>query len=335
MGNGVSIKAGIVGGAGYTGGELLRLLTNHPNVEIAFVHSKSQAGKPVYEVHKDLLGDTELYFKDTLQEDVDVLFLCVGHGEAKKFVEAEKLPVSIRIIDLSQDYRWNESIREATVEASGRTFVYGLPELQREEIKQAQNIANPGCFATAIQLALLPLAEQNQLQQEIHISGITGSTGAGQSLSATSHYSWRDGNISNYKVLQHQHLNEIRRTLAGMQQDDLAEINFVPYRGPFTRGILCTSYLNSTLSIEEAEQMYKSYFRSHPFVTIADSIPDLKQVTNTNKCLLYLEKHDDKLVITSLIDNLLKGASGQAVQNMNLMFGLEETAGLKLKASAF
>ena len=335
MDNGISIKAGIVGGAGYTGGELLRLLVHHPNVEIAFVHSKSQAGKPVYAVHKDLLGDTHLNFTDTLQTEVDVLFLCVGHGEAKKFVEAEQLPQSIKIIDLSQDFRWNESIKEAAVEASDRTFVYGLPELQRNEIKQARNIANPGCFATAIQLALLPLAEQNLIGQEVHVSGITGSTGAGQSLAATSHYSWRDGNISNYKVLNHQHLNEIRRTLAGMQEKELPGINFVPYRGPFTRGILCTSYLNSNLSIDEAGQLFESFYRSHPFVTVSDTTPDLKQVTNTNKCLLHLEKQGDKLVITSMIDNLLKGASGQAVQNMNLMFGLSETAGLKLKASAF
>ena len=335
MANEVSIKAGIVGGAGYTGGELLRLLLNHPYVEVAFVHSKSQAGTPVYETHKDLLGDTELYFTDSLQTDVDVLFLCVGHGEARKFVEAENLPPRIKLIDLSQDFRWNESSKDATIDAFDRKFVYGLPELQRADIEQALNIANPGCFATAIQLALLPLASQKLIQQEVHVSGITGSTGAGQSLSTTSHYSWRDGNISNYKVLQHQHLNEIRRTLSGMQEETLPGINFVPYRGPFTRGILCTSYLKCDLNIEEAKQLYKSYYRSHPFVTVTDSTPDLKQVTNTNKCLLYLEKHDDILVITSLIDNLLKGASGQAVQNMNLMFGLEETAGLKLKASAF
>lgn len=335
MGNGVSIKAGIVGGAGYTGGELLRLLVHHPNVEVAFVHSKSQAGKPVYQVHKDLLGDTDLYFTNELALDVDVLFLCVGHGEAKKFVAAENLPQSIKIIDLSQDFRWNESINKANVEAYDRMFVYGLPELQREQIKAAQNIANPGCFATAIQLALLPLAEQNLINQQVHVSGITGSTGAGQSLSATSHYSWRDGNISNYKVLNHQHLNEIRRTLAGMQAHELPSINFVPYRGPFTRGILCTSYLHSDLSLDDARQMYKSFYRSHPFVTVTDETPDLKQVTNTNKCLLHLDKQGENLLMTSLIDNLLKGASGQAVQNMNLMFGLDETAGLKLKPSAF
>ncbi|TPE45964.1 N-acetyl-gamma-glutamyl-phosphate reductase [Pontibacter mangrovi] len=332
---GLSIKAGIVGGAGYTGGELLRLLLNHPNVEITFVHSNSQAGKPVHDTHTDLLGDTDLYFTDALQEEVDVLFLCVGHGAARKFLESEQLPASIKIIDLSQDFRWNESLKEAVVKGCDREFVYGLPELQRESIKQAQNIANPGCFATAIQLALLPLAQQNLLTEEVHVSGITGSTGAGQSLSATSHYSWRSGNISNYKVLNHQHLHEIRRTLQGMQNSELPSINFVPYRGPFTRGILCTSYTRCSLSQEEAEELYNSYYNSHPFVSISKSTPDLKQVVNTNKCLLHLQKEGDYLVVSSMIDNLLKGASGQAVQNMNLLFGLEEQAGLRLKASAF
>ncbi|MFD2998997.1 N-acetyl-gamma-glutamyl-phosphate reductase [Pontibacter toksunensis] len=335
MGDGVSIKAGIVGGAGYTGGELLRLLVHHPNVEIAFVHSNSQAGKPVYDVHKDLLGDTELSFTDSLQPDVEVLFLCVGHGEAKKFIEAHDLPQHIKVIDLSQDFRWNESINEATVTEAGRTFVYGLPELQRNAIKEAENIANPGCFATAIQLALLPLAAENLLTDEVHVSGITGSTGAGQSLSATSHYSWRSSNISNYKALNHQHLNEIRRTLQGLQEEKLPEINFVPYRGPFTRGILCTSYLRSNQSLAEATNKYKAFYKEHPFVSISSTTPDLKQVVNTNKCLLYLEKQDKNLVITSMIDNLLKGASGQAVQNMNLLFNLPEKAGLNLKGSAF
>ncbi|WP_266205472.1 N-acetyl-gamma-glutamyl-phosphate reductase [Pontibacter kalidii] len=332
---GLSIKAGIVGGAGYTGGELLRLLLHHPNVEIAFVHSNSQAGKPVYDTHQDLFGDTDLYFTDELQQGVDVLFLCVGHGAAKQFLEAAQLPASVKIIDLSQDFRWNESLKEAVVSGCERDFVYGLPELQRESIKQAHSIANPGCFATAIQLALLPLAQQNLLTEEVHVSGITGSTGAGQSLSATSHYSWRSGNISNYKVLNHQHLHEIRRTLQGMQTNALPGINFVPYRGPFTRGILCTSYTRCGLSQEEAEQLYLSFYSTHPFVSISQSTPDLKQVVNTNKCLLHLQKEGDYLVITSLIDNLLKGASGQAVQNMNLLFGLNEQAGLRLKASAF
>ncbi|PTX20324.1 N-acetyl-gamma-glutamyl-phosphate reductase [Pontibacter mucosus] len=332
---GLSIKAGIVGGAGYTGGELLRLLLNHPNVEIAFVHSNSQAGKPVHDTHSDLLGDTDLYFTDEMQQDVDVLFLCVGHGAAKQFLEAAQLPASIKIIDLSQDFRWNENLKENIVSGCGRDFVYGLPELQRNAIREAQNIANPGCFATAIQLALLPLAEQNLLTEEVQVSGITGSTGAGQSLSATSHYSWRSGNISNYKVLNHQHLHEIRRTLQGMQPGELPSINFVPYRGPFTRGILCTSYTRCHLSQAEAEALFANYYDGHPFVSISRSTPDLKQVVNTNKCLLHLQKQGEYLVITSLIDNLLKGASGQAVQNMNLLFGLDEQAGLRLKASAF
>ncbi|WP_299757219.1 N-acetyl-gamma-glutamyl-phosphate reductase [uncultured Pontibacter sp.] len=332
---GISIKAGIVGGAGYTGGELLRLLLNHPNVEISFVHSNSQSGAPVHETHKDLLGDTDLYFTDELQQNVDVLFLCVGHGAARKFLQEQQLKQSIKVIDLSQDFRWNEDSKEQVVNACGRDFVYGLPELQRESIKQAHNIANPGCFATAIQLALLPLSQHNLLTEQVQVSGITGSTGAGQSLSATSHYSWRSGNISNYKVLSHQHLHEIRRTLQGMQSNDLPSINFVPYRGPFTRGILCTSYTRCSLSQAEAGELYGSYYSHHPFVSISASTPDLKQVLNTNKCLLHLQKEGDYLIITSLIDNLLKGASGQAVQNMNLLFGLEEQAGLRLKASAF
>ena len=329
------MKAGIIGGAGYTGGELLRLLVHHPNVQIEFVHSNSQAGKPVFEVHKDLMGDSELVFTDELQPDVDVLFLCVGHGEAKRFMEATDIPQQVKVIDLSQDFRWNESNAEARVTGAGRSYVYGLPELQRHVIREADNVANPGCFATAIQLALLPLAAQNLLSDEVHVSGITGSTGAGQSLSATSHYSWRSSNISSYKVLSHQHLHEIRRTLQGLQEGKLPEINFVPYRGPFTRGILCTSYTRSSLKQGEAEELYKAYYEEHPFVSIATSVPDLKQVVNTNKCLLYLEKQGENLIITSMLDNLLKGASGQAVQNMNLLFGLNERAGLNLKASAF
>ncbi len=335
MGSEVKIKAGIVGGAGYTGGEMLRLLLNHPHVDIAFISSNSQAGKPVHDVHRDLLGDTELTFSEGLGTGADVLFLCVGHGEAKRFVEANDIPQDVKVIDLSQDFRWNEGTTANAVTAAGRTFIYGLPELQRECIQEAQNIANPGCFATAIQLALLPLAAENLLTDEVHVSGITGSTGAGQSLSATSHYSWRSSNISNYKVLNHQHLREIGRTLQGMQEAEIPAINFVPYRGPFTRGILCTSYLRSNLSQEEAVAMYKAYYVSHPFVTVSATTPDLKQVVNTNKCLLYIEKQGDKLVVTSMIDNLVKGASGQAVQNMNLLFGFDEQAGLRLKASAF
>ncbi|GAA4427547.1 N-acetyl-gamma-glutamyl-phosphate reductase [Pontibacter saemangeumensis] len=335
MGSEVKVKAGIVGGAGYTGGEMLRLLLHHPNVDIAFVQSSSQAGKPVHEVHRDLLGDTELKFTEALLPDVDVLFLCVGHGDAKRFVDANAIPAHIKVIDLSQDFRWNEGTKEAAVTDAGRTFIYGLPELQREAIQQAQNIANPGCFATAMQLALLPLAAEGLLTEEVHVSGITGSTGAGQSLSPTSHYSWRSGNISNYKVLNHQHLRELGRTLQSLQGTEVPAINFVPYRGPFTRGILCTSYMRSGLSQSEGIDLYSAYYATHPFVSISSSTPDLKQVVNTNKCLLYIEKQGEHLIITSMIDNLVKGASGQAVQNMNLLFGLDEKAGLNLKASAF
>ncbi|MEJ8756505.1 N-acetyl-gamma-glutamyl-phosphate reductase [Pontibacter sp. H259] len=331
------VKAGIIGGAGYTGGELLRLLLNHPNVDLVFVHSKSQAGKPVSSVHTDLLGETELYFNDSFTQEVDVLFLCVGHGEAKKFLAENNFAESVKIIDLSQDFRWNGEVgMQQTIDTNGRAFTYGLPELQRETIQQAQHIANPGCFATAIQLALLPLASKGLITDEVHVSGITGSTGAGQSLSSTSHYSWRSGNISNYKILNHQHLNEIRRTLNELQpKQELPAIHFVPYRGPFTRGILCTSYLPCSLTIDEAQELYSNYYNTHPFVWISNVTPDLKQVVNTNKCILYLEKQGEMLVITSMIDNLLKGASGQAVQNMNLLFGLEETAGLRLKPSGF
>jgi len=329
------IKAGIVGGAGYTGGELLRLLLHHPSVELAFVHSHSQAGKPLYAVHQDLLGETELHFTGALQQEVDVLFMCTGHGQTQTFVAENSLPSHTKLIDLSQDFRWTENTAQGAVSAFGRTFYYGLPELQRTVIREAENIANPGCFATAIQLALLPLAQRRLLTGEVHVSGITGSTGAGQSLSPTAHYSWRSGNVSNYKVLAHQHLHEIRRTLQGLQGQEVGAIHFVPYRGPFTRGILCTSYTRCSLSQAEAETLYQNYYQQHPFVHISHATPDLKQVVSTNKCLLHLQKEGDQLIITSLIDNLLKGASGQAVQNMNLLFGLAETAGLKLKATAF
>lgn len=331
----VTIKAGIVGGAGYAGGELLRLLLLHPNVELAFVQSRSQAGKQVYAAHPDLLGETELAFSADAAIPVDVLFLCAGHGEAAKFLAENDVPANTRIIDLSQDFRWTENTATATVEADGRSFVYGLPELQRDQIQQAQHIANPGCFATGIQLALLPLAKQNLLNADVHVSGITGSTGAGQSLSATSHFSWRTENISTYKVMEHQHLREIKRSLRSLQSEGQPEIHFIPYRGPFARGIFITAYLQTDLSLEEAQALYKCYYENHPFTLVTDQNPDLKQVVNTNKCALYLQKHGNMLVITSLIDNLLKGAAGQAVQNMNLVFGLEEATGLKLKATAF
>ncbi|GAA3924795.1 N-acetyl-gamma-glutamyl-phosphate reductase [Chitinophaga oryziterrae] len=327
MANDKKIKAGIIGGAGYTGGEMIRILLNHPDVIISFVHSRSNAGNPLYAVHADLLGETELTFTGELSNEIDVLFLCLGHGEAKKFLEANEIAAAVKVIDLSQDFRLGESVK-------GREFVYGLPEMQREKIATAKNIANPGCFATAIQLGLLPLAKAGLLK-EVHTTGITGSTGAGQSLQSTSHFTWRANNVSTYKVLTHQHLKEIRRSLQLLQPSFAADINFIPVRGDFARGIWVTSYLESDLSLEEAQQLYKAYYAGHPFTHVSDRQIDLKQVVNTNKCLIQLEKTGNKLVIHSIEDNLLKGASGQAVQNMNIMCGLEETAGLKLKSIVF
>lgn len=324
------IKIGIVGGAGYTGGELIRILLNHPQAEIVFAHSKSNSGNPVSEVHTDLLGETDLKFSSVLSENADVLFLCMGHGESAKFLSENKINDNIKIIDLSQDFRLS---RKSS--AGNRQFVYGLPELNRDVIKKASNIANPGCFATAIQLALLPLASKNELNSEVHVSAVTGSTGAGQALSATGHFTWRNNNISIYKAFEHQHLGEIGQSIKQLQDNFSSDINFIPYRGNFTRGILAAVYVDSKLSLEEARALYKEYYKSHPFVTVADKNPDVKQVVNTNKCILHIEKHGSKLFIQSVIDNLTKGASGQAVQNMNLIFGLEETAGLKLKPSAF
>jgi len=325
------IKAGIVGGAGYTGGELLRLLVNHPNVDITFVHSNSNAGNLISDVHTDLTGETSIAFTNTLSQDIDVLFLCVGHGDAKKFLDKNPIDDRIKVIDLSQDFRLAEN---ADIREGG--FVYGLPELQKEKIKTARNIANPGCFATCIQLALLPLAQSGNLNNEVHISATTGSTGAGQSLSATSHFSWRNNNSSVYKPFAHQHLNEITQSLnvAGslITRDDM---NFIPYRGDFTRGIIASLYTESELSLEQASALFSEYYKNHPFTHVLKKNIDLKQVVNTNKCFLYLEKHNNKLLIISIIDNLLKGASGQAVQNMNLLFGFDEQAGLKLKAAAF
>jgi N-acetyl-gamma-glutamyl-phosphate reductase len=322
------IRAGIIGGAGYTGGELLRILLNHPDVDIAFVHSNSNAGKFVFEVHTDLFGETTLSFSSEMSSNIDVLFLCGGHGEAKKFLTENTIDEHVRIIDLSQDFRLNSKF-------GNRKFVYGLPEVDRNKIAEAHNIANPGCFATAIQLALLPMAFEQLIESDVHISGITGSSGAGQSLSATSHFSWRNNNISTYKVFSHQHVREIEQSLRRMQPGMNNQLWFVPYRGNFTRGIWATCYVKSSMDIEEAEVLYRNYYEHHPFIHIVSENPHLKQVVNTNKCLIYLEKHDGMLVIVSIIDNLLKGASGQAVQNMNLMFGIEETAGLKLKAMAF
>ncbi|HVS91605.1 MAG TPA: N-acetyl-gamma-glutamyl-phosphate reductase [Mucilaginibacter sp.] len=324
------IRAGIVGGAGYTGGEMLRILVNHPNVEIAFVHSNSNAGNYVHDVHTDLLGDTDLKFASELSNDIDVLFLCVGHGDAKKFLDANNIPDGIKIIDLSQDFRLAQNTRHKS-----KSFVYGLPELNREEIKKAQNIANPGCFASCLQLALLPLASRGLLNSEVHITATTGSTGAGQSPSPTTHFTWRNDNLSVYKAFDHQHLKEIGESLRQLQPGFDKAVNFVPYRGDFTRGIIASIYVDSNLSADEAKELYHSYYAGHPFTQVANRYIDLKQIVNTNKCFLQVEKHGNKLFIVSILDNLLKGASGQAVQNMNLMFGLDEAVGLRLKASAF
>lgn len=321
------IRAGIVGGAGYTGGEMLRLLINHPSVDLVFVHSQSNAGNLISAVHTDLYGDTDLKFTGNLSEDIDVLFLCVGHGDAKKFLDANPIAPGIKIIDLSQDFRLNA--------AAGTKWVYGLPELNRERIKTAGYVANPGCFATCIQLALLPLAAKRLIKSEVHINGTTGSTGAGQSLSTTSHFSWRNNNLSVYKAFDHQHLNEIGESLVHLDPAFNAEMNFIPQRGDFTRGILAAVYTESDLTAEDAEKLYQEYYADHAFTHVSAKNIDLKQVVNTNKALIHVEKHGNKLFIVSIIDNLLKGASGQAVQNMNLMFGLEENTGLRLKASAF
>lgn len=325
MGN--KIKAGIVGGAGYTGGETIRLLLNHPNVDLTFVQSRSQAGKPLYATHPDLQGDTDLIYSEKISDDVDVIFLCLGHGESKKFLAETDIAFQVRIIDLSQDFRLGESVKD-------RSFVYGLPELNRENIRKANNIANPGCFATCLQLGLLPLAKQGTLS-EVFSTGITGSTGAGQKLQDTTHFTWRANNISAYKTLTHQHLREIRQSVVQLQSAYSDRINFVPWRGDFTRGIYVSSCVTAQGSIDELVRLYESFYKGHPFTTVVSGTIDMKQVVNTNKCLIGLEKEEDKLVIHSAIDNLLKGASGQAVQNMNLMFGFEETAGLKLKSIAF
>lgn len=322
----MKINIGIIGGAGYTGGELLRILLNHPQVNINFVHSKSQAGKPVYSTHSDLVGDTDLLFTDIMPfDEVQAIFLCSGHNESKKFLAENTIPESLIIIDLSTDFR-----------DQSNGFVYGLPELQRDLIKTATKIANPGCFATSIELALLPLANAGVLNDDIHVSAVTGSTGAGQSLSATTHFSWRNNNLSIYKAFTHQHLKEINQSIKTLQPSFGKSVNFIPYRGNFSRGIMANIYTKFAGTIEEAKALYKNYYASHPFTHLSEAAEiDLKQVVNTNKCIIHLEKHDDNLLITSIIDNLSKGASGQAVQNLNLVFGLEETTGLKLKSVGF
>ena len=322
----MSIKIGIIGGAGYTGGELLRILINHPEAEVVFVHSESQNGKPIASVHQDLIGETKAVFTNQISTDIDVLFACAGHGKTKPFLAANQFSDSLKIIDLSRDFRLKDPSHD---------FVYGLPELNRLAIREAKHIANPGCFATCIQLGLLPLAHGHLLRKAVHVHAITGATGAGQKPVPTTHFAWRNNNLSVYKAFSHQHLGEINQSLKQLQEDIDHPLNFLPMRGDFPRGIYATSYLKTPISEKEAWDLYQNYYTGHPFTILTRDNPHLKQVVNTNKCLIHLEKHDDKLLIISMIDNLLKGASGQAVQNMNLMFGLDETTGLRLKAQAF
>ena len=332
----MKIRAGIIGGAGYTGGELIRLLIHHPDISVSFIHSRSHANKPVSSIHRDLLGETEIIFSDNFSNDMDVLFLCLGHGESKKFLTENKIEDTIKVIDLTNDFRLIQNSQ-----TGNRSFVYGLPELNRDKIKSANNIANPGCFATAIQLALLPLAKAGLLR-DIYTTGITGSTGAGQSLSETTHFSWRTNNIQAYKTLTHQHLDEITESINQLQpQSPLSTggegpgVRFIPWRGDFARGIFTSSTISCELSPEDLTKLYTDFYWGHPFTQISQEPIFLKQVVNTNKAFIQLEKTGNKLVVHSIIDNLLKGASGQAVQNMNLMFGLDETNGLKLKANYF
>ncbi|MEP3838733.1 MAG: N-acetyl-gamma-glutamyl-phosphate reductase [Algibacter sp.] len=324
------IKAGIIGGAGYTAGELIRLLINHPETEIDFVFSTSNAGNKISKIHQDLVGTLDLKFTDTVNPDVDVLFLCLGHGNSVKFLEANTFSDNTKIIDLGNDFRL-----EADKVFNGKSFVYGLPELNKEAIVSANYIANPGCFATAIQLGLLPLADAGLLGNDVHINAVTGATGAGTSLSATTHYTWRDNNFSYYKPFTHQHLGEINQSVNQLQPSFNSEIIFMPNRGNFSRGIFATIYTDYEGTVEDAKAIYEAFYADAKFTFVADDFLHMKQVVNTNKCLVHVHKHNGKLLISSVIDNLLKGASGQAVQNMNLMYGLEETLGLGLKATYF
>jgi len=324
-----NIKVGIIGGAGYTGGELIRLLIHHPYTTVSFIHSRSNAGKAVHTVHQDLLGDTDLAFTDKLSDNIDVLFLCLGHGESKKFLSENKIADKIKVIDLANDFRLKQHSKSGK-----RQFVYGLPELNKEKIRSANNIANPGCFATSIQLGLLPLAKAGLLD-EIYTTGITGSTGAGQSLTQTSHFSWRANNIQAYKTLTHQHLGEIGESLLQLQPKSNIELNFVPWRGDFTRGIFASSTIHCEEPLDKLAKLYEDFYKGHVFTLVSKDSIFLKQVVNTNKAVIQLEKAGSKLVVHSAIDNLLKGASGQAVQNMNLLFNLDECAGLRLKPSMF
>ncbi len=323
------ISVGVIGGSGYTGGELLRLLLDHPNVTLDFVYSTTQATEKLYRSHPDLLGKSDMIFTQEINPDIDVLFLCLGHGNSGTFLHENVFNDNTKIIDLSTDFRLNSDHIYM-----GKSFVYGLPEYQKLAIKSAQAIANPGCFATAIQLALLPLASNNQLKNSVHINAITGSTGAGIKPSATSHFSWRNNNVSWYKPFTHQHLGEIGETLESLQGSEI-ELNFMPIRGNFSRGIFATSYTEYEGSLEDAYQMYTHFYQTSPFTFVSKNEIFLKQVVNTNNCVLHIHQHKNQLLVTSIIDNLLKGASGQAVENMNLMFGFDQNTGLKLKANLF
>jgi len=320
------IKVGIIGGAGYTAGELIRLLVLHPEAELVSIVSRSHTGKSISTAHPDLTGWADLNFSEDIHHDPDIVFLCSGHGKSREVIESFSIPKDSKIVDLSADFRHK---------VDGNKFVYGLPELNRNLIREAQFVANPGCFATCIQLSMLPLAAHSLLNQDIHVSAITGSTGAGQNPTATTHFSWRSNNASVYKAFTHQHLKEIKESVSQLQPNFTQDIHFIPMRGAFTRGILAAVYLKSDLSSDHAKALYSEYYFEHPFVDVVDQNVDVKSVVNTNRALLSIQKEGEQLLITGVIDNLLKGASGQAVQNMNLMFGLEETTGLQLKPSAF
>ncbi len=326
------MKIGILGAAGYTGGELIRLLLNHPEAEIVFANSESNAGNLVSDVHEGLIGDTDLRFTDEMPFDkVDVIFFCFGHGKSEAFLKEHTIPERVKIIDLAQDFR----VKSEELRVKSDCFIYGLPETHREEIRGAQRLANPGCFATCIQLAMLPALKAGIISGDIHVNGITGSTGAGQKPGATTHFSWRNDNISVYKVFTHQHLKEINQTIQELAPGYDGRVLFIPQRGCFTRGIFVTAYAKCDTPIEEVQKIYADYYKDAAFTHVVTKSPDLKQVVNTNKAVVYVEKFEDRLLMISCIDNLLKGAVGQAVQNMNLMFGIDETAGLNLKASAF
>jgi N-acetyl-gamma-glutamyl-phosphate reductase len=324
------ISTGIIGGSGYTAGELIRILQFHPNAQLDFVYSTTNAGKPLSVAHQDLLGDIEMNFTDAINPNVDVVFLCLGHGKSISFLEQNQFSETTKIIDLGNDFRLTKD-----KDFNGKSFVYGLPELNKSEIKQAKYIANPGCFATAIQLALLPLAANGLLNDDIHVNATTGSTGAGVSLSDTSHFSWRNNNMSHYKAFEHQHLGEINQSLNQLQSNFTDEVIFVPNRGDFTRGIFATLYTKVEEPLEDLVAKYEAYYAEQPFVTVTTTNINMKQVVQTNKCIISLIKKGKRLLITSIIDNLTKGASGQAIQNMNLMFGLDESTGLHLKPSGF